>query len=127
MDWAFLGPGPLGAEVGTLLGASLAFAELDGESTREAERAVYEAYVAGLRDVGWEGDERLVRVGYAASTALRWGTCPTWLGVVHDEKRHAWAEQFCGRPMAEIVEGWVALTRYTLELAEEARRLGGVG
>jgi hypothetical protein len=121
VDWAFTGTGPLGAEAGTLVCASLAFGELDGDAARDVEGEVYRAYVAGLRETGWEGDERLVRLGYAAKTAVQWGTCPTWLGLLHDEKRHAWAETFTGRSMAEMAACWVAMTRLMLELGEEAR------
>ncbi len=122
-DWAFVGSGPLGAEVGTLLAASIAFGELDPDAARRIEREAFEAYVSGLHDAGWSGNVRLVRLGYAAATAVQWGTCPTWLGVVNDEKRYAWVEQFVGRPLPEMVEYWVGLTRYVLGVAEEARQL----
>jgi hypothetical protein len=125
VDWAVAGPGPLGAEVGTLISASLAFAELGPEAVREIEGRALEAYVAGLREVGWEGDVDLVRLGYAAATAIQWGTCPTWLGLLHDEKRHAWAEGFLGVAMPEVVACWIGLTRFTLARGEEALEMAG--
>ncbi|HWF80558.1 MAG TPA: phosphotransferase [Streptosporangiaceae bacterium] len=69
IDWAFVGFGPMGADVANLVASAgfdgfVAAAELDAFSEQ-----VFEAYLAGLRGAGWKGDERAVRLGYLASAA----------------------------------------------------------
>jgi hypothetical protein len=71
LDWALVGYGPLGAELAQIgLGALDA---LRGDDQSTVDEAVFAAYVSGLRESGWEGDERLARFGYVATAALRSG------------------------------------------------------
>ena len=63
LDWAFAGDGAVGEDVGNLVPNVLfppaALDDLDAQLTG--------AYVRGLRDAGWTGDERIVRLGICAS------------------------------------------------------------
>ena len=40
---------------------------------RKLDQMVFDGYVEGLAEAGWHGDPRLVRLGYAASSALCFG------------------------------------------------------
>ena len=71
VDWAYAGHGAVGEELGQLVVASLFFFEAEGIAPRELDAACFAGYVAGLREAGWAGDERLVRLGFAADAALR--------------------------------------------------------
>ena len=51
--------------------ASLYFFEAVGIAPRDLDAACFAGYVAGLREAGWVGDERLVRLGFTADAALR--------------------------------------------------------
>ena len=70
IDWQMLGTGAVGEELAPLVAMSLAFFEFDIDRVVELDEAVVEGYLEGLVGTGWRGDERDVRFGFAASTAL---------------------------------------------------------
>ena len=68
LDWALAQVGPIGYDLGGLtFGAYLNLPEL---SLPEVDSALFEAYVAGLRDSGCTVEDQQVRFGYAASAVL---------------------------------------------------------
>lgn len=71
VDWSFLGPGPLGAELAALFWVSYVFAEAKADQTQELDACLFENYLDGLRAAGWQGDPRLPRLGYTAAMGLR--------------------------------------------------------
>jgi hypothetical protein len=126
LDWSFAGLGALGEELVPLTLATVTFFEFDLMAGRELEEQVFEGYLRGLRESGWEGDPREVRLAYACAGALRFslGVLRLILPTTLDEKLQPLAEQFWGRPFYELCECWGILTsRYTLRLADEARDL----
>ncbi len=73
---------------------------------------------------GWQGDSRLVRLGYTAAGALRWGVVGLWwLGALSDASKQADLEKQWSRPMPELVSQWAKTTYYVLGLAQEAHQL----
>lgn len=76
IDWQLVGIGPAGEDLTQLVwgmlevGSSLA--------VEDAERALFAAYVSGLRESGWQGDETDVRFAYATAFALRAGYLTIW-------------------------------------------------
>jgi hypothetical protein len=130
LDWAYAGHGALGEELGQLVVASLYFFETVGIAPRELDAACFAGYVTGLREAGWVGDERLVRLGFAADAALRHsiGLLREILPLVSDPARRRVVEDLFGRPLEAVVESWAALWPFQFGLAEEARALlGAVG
>lgn len=75
VDWAFLGTAAVGEELASLVCASVMLADADPDRVRELGETCFEGYLAGLRDAGWDGDPKLVRLGYAAGT-IRYGLFP---------------------------------------------------
>lgn len=71
IDWVFAGIGAIGEEIANLLAASLIWFEYDAAAARSLDEAVFAGYLDGLREAGWQGDPRLVRLGYTAACALR--------------------------------------------------------
>lgn len=67
LDWAFVGDGALGEDIGNLIPDSVFDLLLRHELLGELDQRLTEAYLDGLRDAGWRGDERLVRLGICAS------------------------------------------------------------
>jgi Phosphotransferase enzyme family len=122
VDWAFLGPGPLGAELGPLVTASAAFLAVERERWDDLEETVGNGYLQGLRDAGWNGPPALPRFGFAASSALRYGpgvvrlVLPTLL----DETAHAHTEALLGIPFDTIVDLWADVNAKQMQLADEA-------
>jgi hypothetical protein len=72
IDWGYAGIAPVGAELVALVAGSLGFWEVPAEQVKELDRLCFKGYLQGLRDAGWKGDPKLVRIGYAVSLLLRY-------------------------------------------------------
>ena len=129
VDWAYAGRGAVGEELGQLVVASLYFFEAAGIGPRDLAAACFAGYVAGLREAGWAGDERLVRLGFAADAALRTtvGLLRVILPLVAEPARRPVVEDRFGRPLEDVVAAWAELWPLQLGLADEARALLSAG
>lgn len=67
VDWAFVGDGALGEDVGNLVPDSVLDLLFPHDLLDELDARVTAAYLDGLRDAGWRGDARAVRLGICAS------------------------------------------------------------
>ena len=67
VDWAFVGDGALGEDVGNLVPDSVFDMLLPHEQLDDLDASLTRAYLRGLADAGWRGDARLVRLGVCAS------------------------------------------------------------
>jgi hypothetical protein len=124
IDWAFSGRGQIGADPGLLVSTSLFYFERDPATAAELETVVLDGYRAGLQRVGWEGDERLLRLGYATQVALWWATTmPGWTDYMLGEEQVEETTRQYGRSADAIAAGWLTLWEYAQDRAEEARRL----
>lgn len=76
IDWQLVGIGPAGEDLTQLVWGML---EVQSAMDAEAvERQLFAAYVNGLRESGWQGDDRQVRFAYATAFALRAGYLTIW-------------------------------------------------
>jgi hypothetical protein len=119
LDWAFAGLGAPGEEIAQLVVVSVLFGRVELGRLRELEETVHGGYVQGLRDAGWRGDERQVRLGYAAHAALRNSFLAPGIVMPPPAQRAAF-EAVVHRPYAEFLELWTDLRRYKLDRADEA-------
>ena len=71
IDWAGVGWGPLGSELSKLLSQTVNFFGLDPRTLSALDAELFERYLEGLRETGWQGDRRAVRFGYTAASAMR--------------------------------------------------------
>jgi hypothetical protein len=125
IDWAICGQGAIGEEPAGMVGPTLWHFLVEPAAASELEGAVFGAYLAGLRDGGWTGDEKLLRFGFTASLALRFAVLiPPWVGAGWLTENPDWTERKFGRPIDAIVDGWSELMRFLLKLCDEARALG---
>jgi hypothetical protein len=121
IDWSYVGMAPAGQEIAILVGGSHIWLDAEPDELASMSKRAFAAYVDGLRDVGWLGDERDVRFAYDASSALYLApVVPFWLGRIADPARREWVERKCGRAAEEVVRGWVVLLDHALARAEEA-------
>jgi hypothetical protein len=124
LDWGFCGPAPLGADLAELVVGPTWFCDLEIADFAAAEEVAFDAFRRGLADAGWHGDERLLRLGYAAHAGLRTGACmPGWAVFMLGPERAASSEILFGRPVADILAAWTELAELTLDLADEAAAL----
>lgn len=125
IDWTFVGLGALGEEITALVLTRNFFEPAEAQ---ELDELVFNSYLNGLREVGWDGDPNTVRFGYAASSALRYG-----LGFIahdldlllnFDESKAVFVKQvFDGLSIEEVTARWAGILRFLLKLADEARTL----
>jgi hypothetical protein len=125
LDWAYAGHGAVGEELEQLVVASLFFFEGSGIAPRELDAACFAGYMAGLREAGWVGEERLVRLGFTSAAALRHtvGLLRLVWPVVADPALRPDMEELFGHPLEEVVGAWAELWPFQFALAEEARAL----
>ena len=124
VDWAFMGSGAVGEDVVQVIVSTLWRGLVAPEAAEELSAVAWHGYLEGLREAGWQGDERLARLGYAASAVLRFGFFPGWvLQMATDAEQRARWEAPTGKPAEEIVASLGAASRLLLGLAAEARTL----
>ncbi len=120
VDWATVGPGPIGSDCGMLLATSMFFGDLDPAMVVREEPAVFAAYLAGLREAGWHGDARLARFGSLAVASHLPGI-PAWLTMIESEHGRDFIERSWGRPWQETLGRWAAGQYVYLDWADQAR------
>jgi hypothetical protein len=127
IDWAFVGGGPIGADLNPLVQMSTFIAGAGLDEVREIEEIAFEGYLKGLREAGWRGDPQGVRLGYTAAGArYLFPEIGRWLALILNESLHAGMEQSVGKPIGQIFDT-VALMRHSLfSQLDEARDLMGI-
>jgi hypothetical protein len=124
VDWAWCGLRPFGSDLGHLVGWSSAFYDWDPADIRSLERVAESAYLAGLRDAGWHGDPRLVRLALTSWIALWQGvTIPHCIAHFATEEHRAMLRQQFDRSPDEFAQDWAKLCDYALDRADEAVQL----
>jgi len=111
VDWSFFGDGAIGEDLGNHVPDSVFDLFWPSERLDELEAATLAGYVNGLRDGGWRGDERLVRLGMLASCVKYTWLLPVMLAVADRDQHHAYsrlvsADQLYterGRTLARLV------------------------
>ena len=121
IDWAFCGPGGVGNDLGELIGTSLTHFVLEPADAEDLESVVVQAYIVGLREAGWTGDEQMAKLGYTISLALWWGaTLPCAAAIQLDVSESSIKAKF-GRPVKAVLQGWTRLSEFFLDRADQAR------
>ena len=125
IDWSCSGAAEIGHEIAPLVFFSLLGSRVDIAEAKELDERVFAGYVSGLQEAGWQDDPCLVRFGYAASLALRYGPLcgRRLLRYGLDESGQTWVEQVGGRPTGEVLDHFAAVHRFLLDRADEARQL----
>jgi hypothetical protein len=126
LDWAFAGDGALGEDLGNYLpdcvfDQFVPVADLPGLA-----KAAYDAYLHGLRESGWRGDERLVRLGVCAS-AVKYDWLTALMLARADDEQPAYGGQGAVPAGLRYRERGLALA-FLADWAAEARLLApGLG
>jgi hypothetical protein len=124
IDWAFVGRGPIGADLNPLVWMSIALGGVEMGELHELEEIVFEGYLQGLHKGGWKGDPRQARLGYkAASVRYQFPELGRWLALILDESLHAEMEQTTGLPFGETCDSVAEMRRLLFRELDEAREL----
>jgi hypothetical protein len=109
IDWEMVGPGPIGADLASLLFSSVRRGDVSAATMSELRPAALEAYAEGIRDVGREGDRALIGIGFHAAVALRWSLARD-VALAIDEDRRIVRGSVPYEPPEKALSELVALT-----------------
>jgi len=134
IDWSFLGCAPVGHDLGSHLSGNISSRAIDPYEAAAHDMSASAAYLEGLRDFGWSGDQRHVLLTRAVVVALSMSTYfaaqLSWLcdqpaaENADDEESPSWPEALAERegiPVDEALRAWVAGFTYVLDLGDETR------
>jgi hypothetical protein len=94
IDWTHVGLGAIGCDLGQLISFSLGTGKVDFALADALDQAIFQGYLAGLNTAGWQGDPRVVRLGYtAAALKSRTTVVIRSLPSLIDERVHRQVEQ----------------------------------
>jgi hypothetical protein len=122
LDWAMVGIAPLGRNLGSLVPAGAHSRDIDPAQLRAVDAVAFPAYVEGLRESGWAGDEAVARFGYCACAALRYGLLVLGVAALDDNRRDGLVRSF-GMPIEELLDLFAEEQRFLMDLIDEARSL----
>jgi hypothetical protein len=125
LDWGATGMGAIGEDLATIVAQPVWwFNGVRPEELPELDAIAFPAYVQGLRDVGWQGNPALARLGYTLHMVLHHGLAIFWMEwAARNENTRIWMETAIGRPMEEIADVMRGLRSYVVACADEARGL----
>lgn len=81
VDWASIGMAPVGVDGGSLAGGGFTWGQDEAKTALGCQEEMFESYVEGLRDYGWNGNESEVRLAYLSQVATYVLRLPFWLAV----------------------------------------------
>jgi hypothetical protein len=128
IDWSLTGTAAVGEDLGMQISGNLYDLRVDPADARSYYEAALEAYLAGLRDVGWRGSPEAVRFATAAAASLRLVS----FGIlrlrrhIDNEQGGMWVERLSrqqGYTLELTLQRWGQAIVFLLDLADEARQL----
>jgi hypothetical protein len=129
IDWGYLGTAPVGTELVALVLGSVGMFRIPVDTVEELDQRCFESYLQGLREAGWSGDAKLVRMGYAISCLLRYpigGSVGEALPRFLDQEGRSKMETTFDRSADEMEKTDPALVAYYQRLIPEALKLLGL-
>jgi hypothetical protein len=123
IDWESVGPGPVGADIATLVSGSLRKGDADPDRAAELDDAVFEGYLTGLRAGGLAIESRSVRLGYTLALSLRFWFVRDTLRILSEPQVVPMLGRATHVPPDQVREAFASIGRFVLDRADEARRL----
>ena len=124
IDWVKVGIDYLGVDIGHLLASPMSWLEVTATEARTLCDPIFNAYVSGLADAGWSGNEDAVRLTYLTRVALE-ARRNTSL-ILRSIERADWLElmeRFLGHPINDICSRYHANREFYSTCKEEALQL----
>jgi hypothetical protein len=122
IDWESVGPGPVGADLASLLFASPRRGDFSARGIKSLIGDALAAYSDGLAEAGASVEPEQVRLGLCASIALRWALVRDLIGVLHGTngaRRGSAPHETPSQALAELL----MLVPVLLDSAADAKRL----
>ena len=94
------------------------------ELAHQLSDAIFQGYLAGLRQAGWHGDSRIIRYVYCAVAGTIFGLAyTTAVRRILSEDPDRWARNNYDCSAAEALKHRALMALFFLDLADEARLL----
>lgn len=123
IDWAFIGRSPVGSEILPLVRATTSFFHVDLSDFKRLEEVVLSGYLNGLRDAGWRGDPKLVKLGYTASNIRYSFSTNLITSLIVNEEAGPRVRQTYGCSVEELLAYWGRCRKMFTGLDDQARML----
>jgi hypothetical protein len=124
IDWASVGIDCLGADIGALLASPLKWLDLSPDEAEALVAPIFAAYLRGLVDAGWSGNEDRVRLTYFTCLGSEVNRIAAIIaGVIDEPGLRARLESAAERPIDELFERWGEAQHFFLAYSEEALQL----
>lgn len=121
-DWALAGYGAPGEEISRLVWAALLDFKVDVADAERLESMVFERYLEGLADAGWQADPDQVRYAYLMSSVLIFALEVEAVEHAFNEDVEG-LESYYGWPQERLVEQSAQVTYLLLKRADELRAI----
>lgn len=126
LDWAIAGHAALGEELVALVAVGLYYGRFSHSYAEQLDAAVFDGYVKGLRQSGWNGDAKQARIGYTCAMTLRGlaGVAQD-IGLLMNEHKREWLKQNHHCPhINDVADFFAEVRRFRLlRMAKEAQDL----
>lgn len=124
IDWTMVGIASLGVDIGHMLSSPLTWLEMSPNQAQALCDPMFDAYVKGLQDSGWDNEVDQVRMVYLTRLACE-AIRNTYLISFASEnaKWHANMEQIIGHPMGDIIAHYRACRPFFVSCMEQAQQL----
>jgi hypothetical protein len=128
IDWALAGIEPVGAELNSLIFTNIVSQEVEPGEYDTFDRDVFAGYIAGLREAGWRGDTRHVRLACVLACCLRGVTRVSAFAtaVAADPDESTWreiADFIRARDLDEVIEQVARANLFLADRVAEANML----
>jgi len=125
IDWGQAGIEYLGADIGLLLGSPIKWMELSLDQAAALIEPIFDAYLDGLAEAGWSGNEDAVRLTYLTCLGTGEASRVAWLTslMIDHPERNAGIERSLQRPIEQIFDRWVEAFRFFLAHHDRALQL----
>ena len=122
IDWGLAGARAVGTDLATLVPQSFLYAgAVDPAEISALAEACFADYLVGLREAGWTGENRIARLGYAATSALQYGVLGgNVLAATAGVEERPRLEAGLGMTLEAFLDRHAAIQPIVLSLAEEA-------
>jgi hypothetical protein len=119
IDWAYVGVGRVGEDVGNLVPDSVLDFHVPVDQIELLDQRITDAYNSGIADAGADIDPSRVRLGMTATMAAKYAwIAPAMARAIIEER-----DTLNGRPIGDAIETWAPAVQYLLNRADEAHSL----
>jgi hypothetical protein len=119
IDWESIGPGPVGADLASLLFSSVRRGDASAAIVVPLGDQAFHEYLDGCRDAGGDVSAAVARRGFDAAIALRWKLIAD-IAAAANERRTIRRGSLPDEPSADAMVDLVALTDLLLRCAARA-------